>query len=126
MRKIHIQLEEQYHQQTERMAELKTLIRDGIKERINKSLKPRVLELIQAKVQAKVKERVGHEVRRKNLLILCVKSHPIPKLVSQIPSNLKQEISHHKRQILRIRTSLHNSYVLRETSRRPLPLNNIL
>jgi hypothetical protein len=71
VRNIHIELEKQYRLQEEQMADVKTLIRDGIKERVNTSLKPRVHDLIQKKVQAKVKERVGKEVRRNNPLILC-------------------------------------------------------
>jgi hypothetical protein len=99
VRNIHIELEKQYRLQEEQMADVKTLIRDGIKERVNTSLKPRVHDLIQKKVQAKVKERVGKE------------------LVNQIPGNLRQEISCHKRQILSIQTSLHNSEARRNNTR---------
>lgn len=76
MRNIHIELEQQYKLQEEKMADVKILIRDGIKERVNKSLKPRMHNLIEQKVQAKVKERVGKEVRRRNSLILCNQFHP--------------------------------------------------
>jgi len=99
VRNIHIELEQQYKLQEEKMADVKILIRDGIKERVNKSLKPRMHNLIEQKVQAKVKERVGKE------------------LANQIPKNLRQEISRHKRQILRIKTSLHNSEARRNNTR---------
>jgi len=96
---IRTKLQQQYAEQEARIEQIKKFIRDGIKERINTKVKPRLHAIIASKVEEKVKERVRQE------------------LIAQIPDNLRQEIKSNRRQILQIQTTLHNSEARRKNSR---------
>jgi len=95
---IRSQLTAQYARQDVRMQEVKTLLRDVLKEQLAETLRTRVHLLIQEKVEERVKENVRDQLH------------------NQIPSNLRQEITHHKRQILQVQTSLHNSEARRHNA----------
>lgn len=95
---IRTQLTAQYARQDARMQEVKTLLRDILKEQLAETLRTRVHLLIQEKVEERVKENVRQQLQ------------------DQIPSNLRQEITHHNRQILQVQTSLHNSEARRHNA----------
>lgn len=95
---IRDQIDAQYAHQDARMEKFKKLLRDELKEKIAQKFSLRVHALIQEKVEERVEEKV-HE-----------------QLLNQIPSNLRQDITHHKQQILQVNLTLHNSEARRHNS----------
>ena len=83
---------------------LKTKIKEAVQEKIKSQLYDIVEAFVREKVEEKVRDQVGCFESRTNLSILI---SPI-QLFVQIPEDLRQQSVEHRRQIVEIKTNLHN------------------
>lgn len=101
-------LEEQITQQKAEVEELRlTLehrIREAVEEKIRSQLQNMIRDTIQQQIEEKVQQQVGLQIISQPRLL----SSYILQLSVQIPADLRQQVILHQRQILEVKTSLHN------------------
>jgi hypothetical protein len=108
VQQLKFRLEEQIAQQKAEVEDLRlTLehkIREAVEEKIRSQLQDMIRDTIQQQIEEKVQQQVG----------LQIISQPQPlslyifQLSAQIPADLRQQVISHQRQILEVKTSLHN------------------
>jgi hypothetical protein len=108
VQQVRSRLEEQIVKQKAEVEDLRlTLehrIRGAVEEKIRSQLQDMIRDTIQQQIEEKVQQQVG----------LQTISHPWPlslyifQLSAQIPEDLRQQVISHQRQILEVKTSLHN------------------
>lgn len=88
---VHKALKDQIMRQKEEIEVLGDHLKTKIKEAVQEKIKAQLHDIVKASIGEKVKEKVDHE------------------LSIQVPEDLRQQIVEHRRQILEIKTNLHNS-----------------
>ncbi|KAI0752988.1 hypothetical protein C8Q80DRAFT_488697 [Daedaleopsis nitida] len=91
-------IDDQHAREEDRMQQVKTALQDKVKGHLRETLKPKVNQIVAEVVKQAVADRVQRE------------------LAARIPSSLRQEIQEYKWQILRVKTSLHNSEARRHNA----------
>ena len=104
-------LEEQIAKQKAEVEDLRVTlehrIRGAVEEKIRSRLQDMIRDTIQQQIEEKVQQQVGLQtISRSRSLRLY-----IFQLSLQIPEDLRQQVISHQRQILEVKTSLHNRLV---------------
>jgi len=92
------ELNAQYDRQDQALRNMKDRLSTMYKGELARGINVRMEQRVQEKIAARVEEKVRDQ------------------LLKQIPANLQQEITHHKRQVLQIQTTLHNSEARRHNA----------
>lgn len=103
LQQLKTRLEEQIAQQKAEVEDLRRTLEHRIKEAVEEKIRSQLQEMIKDTIQHQIEEKVHQQ------------------LSIQIPEDLRQQVISHQRQILEVKTSLHNSEARRYNALQTVP-----